>query len=87
MLVTLQDVEEEKNELRMRSSFRAYSIDRGSIASASSDVSMSFIKQAAGEDRSDFNNLIHALVVMITEIRAGVVNFYSVIGITKPPNF
>lgn len=96
MLISIQEVEQDQSRFHSRESFRG--VDDGchnfkgrtsSIASASSQVSMSFIrdKELPKEERTDFHNLIHALVVMLTETSGGIVSMQSVLGIVRPPVF
>jgi hypothetical protein len=96
MLTSIEEVEQDQSRFHSRESFRV--ADEGnhnfkgrssSIASASSQVSMSFIRnrELTKEERTDFHNLIHALVVMLTETSGGIIIMQSVLGITRPPVF
>ncbi len=51
--------------------------------------SMSLIRtmQPAGKEFALFKNVIHLLVICLTDLNAGTINFSDVLGINRQPNF
>lgn len=95
MLQSIQEVEQDQSRFYNRESFKDdleennFKGRSSSVASAAGEVKMSFIRdrELTKEERTDFHNLIHALVVMLTETSAGIFSMQSVLGIVRPPDF
>ena len=43
--------------------------------------------QPAGKEFALFKNVIHLLVICLTDLNAGTINFSDVLGINRQPNF